>query len=205
VSPDPSARRERLRSRPSLHVRCNRSRPSPQQSPAVTARHARSARDWERVADGTRRCRLGRQPTVSAPTPDCCIDPAVCKLMDLKARAPRDAVLLGEAKQQRHAHTARCLLRPASPGLEQARSPRGGSSKQQRSDGTAHSRSRPQAPVRRRSADAAARAAKEQSRRRIDQPLRPQARFVASSAQTRSLSIHRNSPFSPAERFRLHP
>ena len=37
--------------------------------------------------------------------------------MDLEAGASWVAVLLGEAKQQQHADTARCLLRPASPAL----------------------------------------------------------------------------------------
>ena len=67
--------------------------------------------------------RKGRQPAVSAPTPDCCIDPAVRKLMNVPAGAAWAAVLLGEAKQQRHADTARCLLRPASPGLEPSGQP----------------------------------------------------------------------------------
>ena len=34
-----------------------------------------------------------------------------------RGRCPVVAVLLGEAKQQRHAETARCLLRPAWPAL----------------------------------------------------------------------------------------
>ena len=63
--------------------------------------------------------RSGRQPAVSAPTPDCCIDPAVRKSIDLEAGAPWVAVLLGEAKQQRHAETARRLLRPAWPALSE--------------------------------------------------------------------------------------
>ncbi len=50
-----------------------------------------------------RRCWNGRAPAVSAPTPDCWIDPAVRTSMNLDAGAAWVAVLLGEAKQQRHA------------------------------------------------------------------------------------------------------
>jgi hypothetical protein len=49
--------------------------------------------------------------------------------MDLEAGAPWTVLLLGEAQQQRHAETARCLLRPAWLGLEQAGRQGGGSSK----------------------------------------------------------------------------
>jgi hypothetical protein len=57
--------------------------------------------------------RYGRQPAVSAPTPVCCIDPAVRRSRNIPAGAAFAAVLLGEAKRQRHWETARWLLRPA--------------------------------------------------------------------------------------------
>ena len=41
-----------------------------------------------------------------------------------RGRCPVVAVLLGEAKQQRHAETARCLLRPAWPALSKRAAPR---------------------------------------------------------------------------------
>ena len=115
---------------------------SARQAPALL-----QSRETTRRVHRRPRCRLGRQPAVSAPTPDCCIDPAICESMNLPAGAAWAAVLLGEAKQQRHAETARCLLRPVWPHLEQAGSPRSGSSRQHRSEASAHLCSRPERAV----------------------------------------------------------
>ena len=60
---------------------------------------------------------FGRQPPVSAPTPDCCIVPAVRKSMNLDAGAAWAAVLLGEAKQQRQRRRRDVCSGPRGPAL----------------------------------------------------------------------------------------